>query len=417
MKKTDVLIVGGGPAGLTAAAVIAENTEKNIDITVLERKDKVGKKLLATGNGRCNFTNDILDDMSYRGNNPSFAYKIIDRFNKGTLIVYMRRMGVLHTSINGYYYPRSLQASSVLDAMNKKLDYLGVSIKCGVNVTRIEKKKDMYIVGTDKTDICARYVVIASGGKSYKSLGSDGSGFKLAKALGHTVTQLHPSLIGLRAEGLDFKMCGGVRAKGKIDLIVKDGTVCHAEGELQFADYGVSGIPVFQISRYASQNIAKGNKVTAIIDLAAEYDVIDIKEIIADILKSNSRQTILGALNAFIPQKLARAILKRQKVDENSGFKQIDNGIIIALASELKQLKINITGDCGFDKAQVTAGGVSTEEIKNSTMESKLMKGLYFAGEVVDVDGNCGGYNLHFAFASGAAAGKAIAERIEGLDI
>lgn len=417
MKKTDVIIVGGGPAGLTAAASIAENTKKNIDITVLEHKDKAGKKLLATGNGRCNFTNDILDDMSYRGNKPSFAYKIIDRFDKETLIDFMRKTGVLHTSINGYYYPRSLQAASVLDAINKKLDFLGVNTKCSINVTGIEKKKDMYVVSTDKSEFCAGCVVIATGGKSYKSLGSDGSGFKLAKALGHTITELYPSLTGLKAEGLDFKMCSGVRARGRIEIIVKNDTVCCAEGELQFADYGISGIPVFQISRYASQNIARGNKVAALIDLAAEYDVIDIKEIITDILKSNSRQTILGALNAFIPQKLARAVLKRQRVDEESGFKQIDNGIIISLASELKQLKISITGDCGFDKAQVTAGGVSTEEIKNSTMESKLMKGLYFAGEVVDVDGNCGGYNLHFAFASGAVAGKAIAERIEGLDI
>lgn len=412
MKKTDVLIVGGGPAGLTAAIVAAEHTGADTDITVVEHKDKVGKKLLATGNGRCNFTNDIVDDMSYRGNNPSFAYGIIDRFDKNALLEFMRRMGVLHTSVNGYYYPRSFQAAAVLDALNKRLELHGVNVKCSVNVTGVEKKKDGYVIKTDKYDMCAKYVIIAAGGKSYKNLGSDGSGFKLAKSLGHTVTELYPSLIGLKADGLDFKMCSGVRTKGKIELIVKDSPICRAEGELQFADYGISGIPVFQISRFASQNIAKGIKVTAVIDLVSEYDLIDIKEIIADILKSNRKQTILGAVNAFVPRKLAGAILKRQRVNENDGFKQIDNGIILALASELKQLKIGIVGDCGFDKAQVTAGGVCTDEMENDTMESKLLKNLYFAGEVIDIDGNCGGYNLHFAFASGAAAGKAIAERI-----
>lgn len=414
MKKTDVLIVGGGPAGLMAAIAIAENTGRYIDITVAEHKDKVGKKLLATGNGRCNFANEVLDDMSYRGNNPSFAYNIIERYDKDKLIGFMRQAGVLHTSLNGYYYPRSLQAATVLDAVNKKLDFLGINVKCGTNVTGIEKKKDSFIVRTDKGDICAGYVVIAAGGKSYKSLGSDGSGFKLAKSLGHTVTELFPSLIGLKAAGLDFKMCSGVRARGKLALVVKDRVVCHAEGELQFADYGISGIPVFQISRYASENLARGSKVTAVIDLAAEYDVIDIKEIITDILKSNSKQTIFGAVSAFVPQKLAKAILKRQRIDADANLKQIDNGIIIALAAELKQLKVGIEGDCGYDKSQVTAGGVSTDEIKNDTMESKIVKNLYFAGEVVDIDGNCGGYNLHFAFASGAVAGKAIAEKIEG---
>lgn len=415
LKKTDVLIVGGGPAGLMAAITVAENTGGDTEITVLEHKDKVGKKLLATGNGRCNFTNDIFDDMSYRGHNPLFAYNIIEKYGKDKLLGFMRRAGVLHTSLNGYYYPRPLQASAVLGAINKKLDYLGVNVKCDVNVTGIEKKKDIYVVSAQKYDICARYVVIATGGKSYKSLGSDGSGFRLAKSVGHTVTELFPSLIGLRAEGLDFKMCSGVRARGSIELFIKNNCICHAEGELQFADYGISGIPVFQISRYASQNIAAGSKVMAVIDLAVEYDVIDIKEIITDILKSNIKQTILGALNAFIPIKLARAILKRQRIREDSVYGQIDNGLIIALAAELKELKIGITGDCGFDKAQVTAGGVSTEEINNGTMESKLSKGLYFAGEVVDVDGNCGGYNLQFAFSSGAVAGKAIAEDIEGL--
>lgn len=418
MKKTDVCIVGGGPAGMMTAIVIAEKLkDMNYEITIIEHKDKPGKKLLATGNGRCNFANDIIDDMSFRGENASFAYNIIKQFDLEKMLGFMRQIGVLHTSLNGYYYPRSLQAGTVCEALKIKLSSLKVNICCNVNVTGIVKDGKGYVVKTDSEDIAAGYVVVATGGKSYKNLGSDGSGYRFAKKLGHRVTKLYPALVGLAANGLDFKMCSGVRAKGKISLLVKDNVICSSEGEIQFADYGISGIPVFQISRYASDNIGKGNKVQAVIDFVPEYDILDIKEIIREILGSNKKQTILGALNAFIPLKLAKAILKRQRVDVNAGVRQIDNGVLISVASELKGLKIGIENDCGFEKAQVTAGGVDTSEISEKTLESKINKGLYFAGEVLDVDGNCGGYNLHFAFACGYVIGKAIVKEEKGQDI
>lgn len=415
MKKTDVCIIGGGPAGMMAAITVMDNLNgRNCQVTIVEHKDKLGKKLLATGNGRCNFANDVIDDMSFRGENTPFAYNVINRYDLNQILDFMRRIGVLHTSLNGYYYPRSLQAATVCDALKLKLDSLKADVCCNVNVTGLEKNDRGFIIKTDAEDISAKYVVISMGGKSYKSLGSDGSGYKLAKKIGHRITKLYPALTGLVANGLDFKVCSGVRVRGKISLLVKDRRICCSEGEIQFADYGISGIPVFQISRYASEYIGRGDRVQTVIDFVPEYDILDIKETIRDILDNNKKQTILSALNAFIPVKLAKAILKRLRVDASAGAKRIDNGILISIAGELKGLKIGIERDCGFDKAQVTAGGVDTLEVSEKTLESKLADGLYFAGEILDVDGNCGGYNLHFAFASGNIVGEAIANKLKG---
>jgi len=413
MKNTDVLVIGGGAAGLMTAVTIGKNIKNNnTEITILEHKDKPGKKLLATGNGRCNFTNDLFDEESYRGSDSSFGYEVIKKFDKDDLLAYLQNIGILNCSINGYYYPRSLQATSVLDAFIAYINLYYIKMKCNSHVKSVKKIQTGYLVETDDEIYTCKYLVLATGGKSYNSLGSDGSGYKLAKMLGHTVTPLYPSLTGLNAVGLDFKIASGVRAKGKVSLIVKDRIISEQVGEIQFADYGVSGIPVFQISRYASEQLSKNNKVMISIDLAREYDILDIKNILTDILESNKKQNILNAMNSFVPLKLAKVILKRQNITPDMGLKNLDNAKILALASELKQLKLSVTGDTGFEKAQVTAGGIKTNEINNDTMESKLSNNLFIVGELMDIDGNCGGYNLHFAFASGKIAGDTILERI-----
>jgi len=412
MKKADVIIIGAGAAGLMTAVNIGKNLKKKADIIVLEHKEKPGKKLLATGNGRCNFANDVIDDESFRGTNSSFAYKLINEFTKENLLDLFYEIGVMNTSINGYYYPRSLQATTVVDALINYIDLYNIKIKCDENVLELKHSKGNYHIVTQNEEYLSKYVVLATGGKSYKTLGSDGSGYKLAKSFGHTVTALYPSLIGLKASGLDFKMASGVRAKGVVSLYMKDKVICEQEGEIQFADYGISGIPVFQISRYASEIIASGKKAVVSVDLVKEYDILDIKNILSEILKANKKQNILNALNAFIPLKLAKAILKRQKINIEDTHKQIDNCKLLSIASEMKQLKLSIEGDLGFDKAQVTAGGINTDEIDNKTLESKKSKNLFIVGELLDIDGNCGGYNLHFAFACGKNAGETISERI-----
>ncbi len=409
MKEINVIVIGGGASGLTAAMQAAVSLcNSKVNITVLEHKDKPGKKLLATGNGRCNFTNDIMDEESYRGENNSFAYNVINRFNKDKLCGYFNEIGILHTNINGYYYPRSLQATTVLDSICAKLDELGVMIKCDAEVTNITKRKKDFLVETNTGNYNADYVVVATGGKSYKNLGSDGSGYKILKSFGHTVTGLYPALSGLKASGMDFKACHGVRAKGNISLYVDDVCASESYGEIQFADYGVSGIPVFQVSRYAAKALSERKKVHMLIDFAYEYDYKDVLDTLSYIADNNKSKSIEEVVNAFVPIKLSRVLVK----DIAKSSKQINMQMLKRVASALKKTKIIVTGDCGFEKAQVTAGGIVTNEIDINTMESKLCKNMFITGEILDIDGNCGGYNLHFAFATGILAGMSIGKKV-----
>lgn len=405
MNKYDIVVAGGGAAGLMAAVFASMYAPYGTGIIVLEHKDTIGKKLMATGNGRCNFTNDIIDDMSYRGSDSSFAYQIIEQYNKDWLIQTLRSLGIIHTSINGYYYPRSLQARTVVDCMAGYLNSHNVTISCNTNVINIKQVKDGYRIICEKNEYMCSKVILAFGGCSYSKLGSDGSGYKLVEKLGHTITPVFPSLIGLKAEGLDFKLCQGVRAKCSLSLCVDDEIIIKNTGEVQFAEYGISGIPVFQISRYASEALDSHKKVSVSIDLVTEYTYKEIVRMMSDIAEANPGKTVIELLNALIPLKLARAILYRINIKPNKEVSLCSSKEINNLALIVKDLTIDIAGDCGFDKAQVTAGGVLTKEVNEDTMESKLCNGLYITGELLDIDGNCGGYNLHFAFATGAIAG------------
>ena len=394
MYCTDAVIIGAGPSGMSAAYNIIKEAGKAVNVVVLEHKDKPGKKLLATGNGRCNFTNDVLDDESYRGNKPSFAYNLIHEYNKEWLIDMLYDIGIIHTSINGYYYPHSLQASSVNDSLIGAVADGGVKIITDVHVVNIKKENKSYIVNTDKDVYKAKYVVVAAGGKSYRALGSDGSGYDICKKLGHGIVSTHPALCGLNLKGIAFKKCSGVRAKGRICLEENGKTISESEGELQFTDYGLSGIPVFQISRYA-----KSGQVLHV-DLASDYTYSELHDMFTYISHKNNHKSIEEVLNSFLPAKLCRVLTEQ-------------NGNIKVVCNKLKDLKLDVVSTLDFDKSQVTAGGVDVSEIDGKTMQSKLCDGLYIVGELLDIDGNCGGYNLHFAFASGACAGKDIGGRIK----
>jgi len=394
MYCADVIIVGAGPSGMSAAYHIMNEVGKSVNVVVLEHKDKPGKKLLATGNGRCNFTNDILDDESYRGNNPAFAYELIYEYNKEWLIDMLYDIGIIHTSINGYYYPHSLQASAVNDSLIGAVTGGGAKVITDVHVSYVKKEKDCYVVHTDKDVYKARYVVVAAGGKSYKALGSDGSGYDICKKLGHSIVDAHPALCGINLKGISFKKCSGVRAKGHIWLEESGKTISESEGELQFTDYGLSGIPVFQISRYAKCG------QTLHVDFAPDYTYSELHDMFTYIWRKNNHKSIEEVLNSFLPAKLCRVLAEH-------------DGNIKVVCNKLKDLKLNVVSTLDFDKSQVTAGGVDVSEIDSKTMQSKLCDGLYIVGELLDIDGNCGGYNLHFAFASGACAGKDIGGRIK----
>lgn len=401
MKQADVVIVGAGASGMAAAYHIAKSLKSKKKIYILEHKESPGKKLLATGNGRCNFTNDVIDAESFRGEAPEFAYNIVKKYNKEWLIGFMADLGIIHTQINGYYYPRSLQASTVLNSFLFKFREFGVSIELGVHADNIKKEREQFIINTNRDTYSAKYVVLATGGKAYKTLGSDGSGYKLAKNLGHNTGKLYPSLTGIKMEGLSFKTCSGVRTKGNIKLYSGKELIKENYGEIQFTDYGISGIPVFQISRYAVKTSDKDKYIH--IDFAPEYSEDTLYETLKEISEKNPEKPLSDIINAIIPYKLAKALCDKCK-NESSGPD--------AVCRLIKNLRLKVKELMPFDKAQVTAGGVYTDTINNTTMESLICNGLYITGELLDIDGNCGGYNLHFAFASGACAGMDIGGKL-----
>lgn len=402
MYKADVVIVGAGASGLSAAYHIAKSTGGKAVIYVLEHKDRPAKKILASGNGRCNFTNDVIDKESYRGNNPCFAYNLIKKYDKKWLISFFRELGIVHTCINGYYYPHSLQAATVVNSFISALNRYNVHIITDAHADNIyHSGEKRYIVTANDVKYSAPYVVLASGGKSYMPLGADGSGYKLAKNMGHKVTNTFPALCGLILKGINFKRASGVRAKGNVKLICQNTIISESSGELQFADYGLSGIPVFQISRYAADIINSGGSCELGIDIVPDYREDELYDIISEIMHNNPERSFASVLNAFIPIKLSEVLI------HDLSIKNVRD-----MCAGIKNIYLTVKDIMPFDKAQVTAGGVDVSEIENDTMQSKFCSGLYITGELLDIDGNCGGYNLHFAFATGACAGMHIGGRM-----
>ena len=401
MYKADVVVIGAGASGLSAAYHIAKTTGGKAVIYVLEHKDKPAKKILASGNGRCNFTNDVIDKESFRGHNPCFAYNLVKKYDKEWLISFFRELGIVHTCINGYYYPHSLQAATVGSSFISALNRYNVHLITGAHADNIYYSDERYIVTANDVKYSAAYVVLALGGKSYTPLGADGSGYKLAKNMGHKVTDTFPALCGLVLKGINFKRASGVRAKGNVKLIRQNKIISESSGELQFTDYGLSGIPVFQISRYAADIINSGASCELRADIVPDYREDELFDIISEIIHNNPERTFASVLNAFIPIKLSEVLI------HDLNIKNVHD-----MCSGIKNIYLTVKDTMSFDKAQVTAGGVDVCEIENDTMQSKFCNRLYITGELLDIDGNCGGYNLHFAFASGACAGIHIGGRI-----
>ncbi len=405
-----IAIIGGGASGLCAAISAAR---KNADVTVFERNDRVGKKILMTGNGKCNLSNiDLSSELYYTGDR-SFVSAVFERFGLNDCIMFFNSLGLLLTEKRGGIYPHSEQASAVLDALRFEASSLGVSFKCGCIVKELKKTTDGYDLSVSETTEsgCNNYVcngfdrvIITTGGKAAPKTGSDGNGYELAKGLGHKITNIYPALCGVRCEGNFWKQVAGVRCQAGL-LIENDITGEGISfGELQFTDYGISGIPVFQISRIMAEMLAKGKKTVVDIDLIPDVDEeVLLNELTARIMLLADR-SYEQILNGFINKKLVSVILKKLNLDPASIFES-DTKKMGEIINAIKHFRVTVNGINSFDQAQTTAGGVLLSEITEN-FESRLNKGLFFAGEILDVDGICGGYNLQWAWSSGFIAGE-----------
>ena len=402
MKKYDVAVVGGCAAGITAA-IAAKRQNPELNIVIIEKLPRIGKKILATGNGRCNLTNLNAVCTDYK--NPAFVSRVFEKYSPDKVIEFFESMGLLTFSDSeGRVYPGSNMAASVLDVLRYEVEGLGIDVICDTAVSQITKKSVGFAINNEYE---CRKVLLATGGKASPSQGSDGSGYSLAKQLGHTVTKLYPSLVPLTASEAP-KALKGVRARN-VKLTLENGKVLkETKGELLFTDNGISGIAAMELAALAEESVSavKAKTFTHIDFLPGMTE----KELVNYLLKVKDIKgycpmdmLFVGTLPKAIGIEICKAV-KLYKQDKPISFFSYRD--IACIAAKAKNYVLEITGTKGFANAQVTSGGIPVSEINAETMESKLCKGLYFAGEITDVDAGCGGYNLQWAFASGLLAGE-----------
>lgn len=387
MKKRQVVITGAGASGMMAAIMAARN---GAAVTVLEQNEKPGKKICATGNGKCNFSNLVMPEDAYRGTHPEFVKDAFAQFSVKDTVEFFKELGIFPLDRNGYLYPRSNQAQSVVDVLCMEASHLGVKIKTNEQVTAIETAKNgkKFQVLTKGWHYEADALILANGSKASSISGSDGSGYELAKKMGHRIIPVYPALTALKCKGPAFKTWAGVRTEGKVSLFINGKFHKSERGELQLTEYGISGIPVFQISTYAIRAVHEGKKVELRVDFLPELTEEETRELLHARKKAcpykNEKELLVG----LFPEKLSKVLTSQKH-----------------LLSAIKEFPLEVQDGMSFSQAQVCSGGVDTSQVNTHTMESKLCRNLYFAGELLDIDGTCGGYNLQWAWSSGAAAG------------
>lgn len=405
--KYDVIVVGGGASGMFASILCAKAGKK---VLVLEHKNQLGKKLLATGNGKCNYTNMHMETACFYSANEAFVAEALGQFSSRDTVEYMKNMGIYPKEKNGYVYPFSEQASAVQQVLEMEMKKWQVEVVY-THVKKIEKK-EMFCVKTDQAAFCGKQVILATGGKSNEKLGADGSGYALAKQMGHRIIKPVPALIGLHCEGDWFASMAGVRMQASVGICIEDKTHIAAQetGELQLTAYGISGIPVFQVSRVAARALAEHKKVYVLIDYMPAFtqDAL-LTELQARFMREG--QTAQEVLIGLLPMKCIPVFLGISGIKANKLATKVNPQQVQQLLGNLKKKWLVITDTNGFAQAQVTAGGVDLEEVEGATMESKLVEGLYFIGEILDVDGICGGYNLQWCWTTAFIAGEAISKK------
>ena len=396
----DAVIIGGGASGLMCA-ISAKQKNPKLNIAIIEKNDRVGKKLLSTGNGRCNLTNKNVAADKYIGSFKEQTAGIIKRYDTPALLEYFKGLGLLtYCDSEGRYYPISKQASSVLDVLRFNCEKLGVDILCSQTIHSLSKSGNGFAVKTADGNINTKKLVICCGSKAAPKLGGSASGLDYLKNFGHTVVPFSPALCPIKVNSAVLKSLKGLRASGKASLYRNDKLVKEEVGEIQFTESALSGICVFNLSLYAKETD------TIRLDLANN---ISFEELCAFLQNNKNRFGFLTADNIFtgiLQKRLAQAVLKLSGIGFNKLISELTDDELKTLAQTAKSMEFHVSGKAGFEQAQCALGGVSGTEIDGKTMMSKKVNNLYVCGEAVDICGECGGYNLHFAFASGIIAGE-----------
>lgn len=445
--KAKIIIIGAGASGLMAAIAAGRRflaqsrqagqgcrasqsfqtapgcrtgqncqEDREVPVLVLERMDKAGKKLLATGNGRCNFSNMHMEPDCFHSDSPKLVRQVLDIFSVEQTAGFFEELGIYIKNRDGYLYPLSGQASSVLDVLLMETRRLPVEIRTGCEVSGIKAVPGGYeVYGGGGKIYRAGKVIISCGGCAYPKLGSNGSGYAFAKASGLKVIPPVPALTGLYASQKYFREVAGVRADAQISLYIKKGEnqvlAAKDRGEVQLTDYGVSGIPAFQVSRSAAKALAMKKKVSLTLDFMPDMSSGELFSFLYERARLHPERDVLEFLTGIFNYKLCRLFVKLSGLLKDRAAGSLSKRELSQFVGVIKALPADITGTGNFDNAQVCAGGVDGREL-NPNLEAKKRQGLYFAGEVIDVDGLCGGYNLQWAWSSGYIAGSHAAKEM-----
>ncbi len=395
MNKLTIAVIGGGASGMLCAQQLS--LYGNFTVTIFERGNRLGRKLSATGNGQGNVTNRNFGVSHYFSDDKKKVEQVLSAFNADDLLSYFNGLGGLFESDEqGRVYPSGRQASSVTDLLRFALDRQGVTVKYDTFITKIAIKEGKYIL-TDGEGYkyLADVVVLCAGGKAAKNFGTDGAGYDLCKMLGHTCTPLYPALVQLKTDTKYIRGLKGIRVECGVTALDGDRVLSSTRGDVIFTDYGVSGNAIFSLSSYL---MGVKNPVVAL-DFLPDYGVTDLAVFIQNKEKSTGKENLLGCI---LNNRLGQMLLKR--VEGESGYSATNT------AKRIKNYTLSVVGSLGFDYAQVTKGGVPMPEV-NEHLESVKSPKLYLAGEVLNVDGECGGYNLQWAFSSGMRVAKDIIEK------
>lgn len=404
-----ILVLGGGASGMMAA--LAASADPRCHVILVERQARVGRKLLATGNGRCNLTNLHADPTHYHGAPSAFVAAVLDAFGVQKAMEYFHSLGLVTvTEASGRVYPFSDQANSVVDVLRFALERPNLEVHTGCEVTKLWKRRDGYLLKTTGGDFAGQRLIVAAGGIAGEKLGATATGYEVLESLGHKRTALSPALVQLTTDGTLTRALKGVRAEGHIQLYRGAQLLAESSGEIQFIENGVSGPAIFDISRTAASN-PPGLRIR--LDLMPQMTEDTLLELLRRSCSRLSGRTAEDLLTGAVHNRLGKVLVKAAGIPLDTPLSQLDDQSLRQIAHTVKGLELTYTGTLGMDHAQVTAGGIDTAQFDPNTLESRLAPGVFACGEVLDVDGDCGGYNLQWAWSSGYVAGVSAARETE----
>lgn len=399
-----IAIIGGGISGM-AAAITAARTDSSAEVFILEHNEILGKKILSTGNGRCNLTNMQLSADYYRGGGAQLAEAVLRQFSLEQTLEFFHSLGLLTRSRGDYVYPRSEQAADVRESLQMELERLQVNCYLEEHVRSVRRDGRGFAIESGDKLYRADKVILACGSRASQIAGSDGSGYALAQGLGHTLEPVVPALVQLKVRANPFAKASGVRTEARIAARIDGRERAADTGELQITSYGISGIPVFQISRFISRGLYDRRNVQVEADFLPDVSYQNAESLLARRAEQFKERSAEGYLRGIFNRKLIPRLLDLAHIKAKMPAGNLTPAQIKSLAAVCKHTLLDIEATNGFEQAQICAGGVKTSEISPDTMESLYVPGLYLAGEMVDVDGICGGYNITWAVASGHIAG------------